>query len=125
MQHHKALTVAFCLCCVALAGCHREKTSGCEDTKRYAEAASASPVQIPDDLTPPAETDALRLPPVLTNSRAPSQPCLEDPPAYSEQIRLGARAEADKAAAQKKDMSRRERRQQRRHPDAPKDAPKK
>jgi hypothetical protein len=117
MQHRTVIAAAFCLGCVVLAGCHREQTSGCEDTKRYAGAASAAPVQIPDDLTPPAETDALRLPPVLTNSRAPTQPCLEDPPAYSEQIRLGARAEAEKAAAQKKEQTRRERRRERRHPD--------
>lgn len=120
MLHRTVTVVALSLSCVMVAGCHREKTSGCKDTRRYAEAASASPVQIPDDLTPPAETDALRLPPVLTNSRAPSQPCLEDPPAYSEQIRLGARAEAQKADVEKKETSRRERRHQRRHPEGSK-----
>ncbi|HVY64527.1 MAG TPA: hypothetical protein VHH11_06880 [Gammaproteobacteria bacterium] len=100
-----------------LAGCHRTNTSGCEDTRRYAGAESASPIQIPDDLTPPAETDALRLPPAVSNTRPPSQPCLEDPPAYSEQIRLGREAEAAKSDAktdEPKKPSRRERRQQRR-----------
>lgn len=100
-----------------LAGCHRStNTYGCEDTRRYAGSASASPIQIPDDLTPPAETDALRLPPVVTNTRPQSQHCLEDPPAYSEQIRLGREGEAAKADAKTDESkpSRRERRQQRR-----------
>lgn len=120
MMRHRTFVVAVCLGCTFLIGCHRSKTSGCEDTRRYAKAVSASPVQIPDDLTPPSETDALRLPPVVANNRAPTQPCLEDPPAFSEQIRLGGRADAAKAASDasaKKELSRRERRQQRRQAD--------
>jgi hypothetical protein len=123
IQRH-ALVLAFGLGCAVLTGCHRGNTTGCEDTRRYAKAASATPVQIPDDLTPPSETDALRLPPITTNNRAPTQPCLEDPPAFSDQIRLGGRADpaapasgaapakADSGAA--KEKTRRERRQQRR-----------
>jgi hypothetical protein len=57
---------------------------------------------------------------VVANNRAPTQPCLEDPPAFSEQIRLGGRADAaapksDAGAA--REPSRRERRQQRRDTD--------
>jgi hypothetical protein len=120
MMRNRALVVAVCLGCTFLVGCHRSNTSGCEDTRRYAKAASASPVQIPDDLTPPSEVDALRLPPVVANNRAPTQPCLEDPPAFSEQIRLGGRVDPatpkpDNGATP--EPSRRERRQQRRHPD--------
>jgi hypothetical protein len=120
MMRHRVLVVAACLGCTFLVGCHRSNTSGCEDTRRYAKAASASPVQIPDDLTPPSETDALRLPPVVANNRAPTQPCLEDPPAFSEQIRLGGRADPAKSgsgAGAAQEPSRRERRQQRRHAD--------
>ncbi len=120
MMRRQTLVVAVGLGCVFLAGCHRSNTGSCEDTRRYTKAASASPVQIPDDLTPPSETDALRLPPVVANNRAPSQPCLEDPPAFSEQIRLGGRADPTKAgsdAGAKEKPSRRERRQQRRHAD--------
>jgi predicted small secreted protein len=120
MMRHRVLVVAVSLGCTFLVGCHRSNTSGCEDTRRYAKAASASPVQIPDDLTPPSETDALRLPPVVANNRAPTQPCLEDPPAFSEQIRLGGRADPAKSgsgAGEAPETSRRERRQQRRHPD--------
>ncbi|MEO8467852.1 MAG: hypothetical protein ABI640_21225 [Gammaproteobacteria bacterium] len=119
----QVLVVAVGLACTVLVGCHRSSTGGCEDTRRYAKAASASPVQIPDDLTPPSETDALRLPPVVTNNRAPTQPCLEDPPAFSDQIRLGGRADpatpkSDASPAEK--PSRRERREQRRHAKEPK-----
>ena len=117
MMRHQVLFGAV-LGCAFLVGCHRSNTGGCEDTRHYAKAVSASPVQIPDDLTPPSETDALRLPPVVTNNRAPTQPCLEDPPAFSEQIRLGGRADPAKAgsdAGAKEKPSRRERREQRRH----------
>jgi len=118
MMRHQALVVAVCLGCAFLVGCHRSNTASCEDTRRYAKAVSASPVQIPDDLTPPSETDALRLPPVVANNRAPTQPCLEDPPAFSEQIRLGGRADPAKPdAGAAKEPSRRERRQQRRQAD--------
>lgn len=117
-MRHRGLVVAVGLGFAVLVGCHRGNTGGCEDTRRYAKAASASPVQIPDDLTPPSETDALRLPPVVANNRAPTQPCLEDPPAFSEQIRLGGRADAAKAeSGAKKASSRRERRKQRKHAD--------
>lgn len=116
-MRRRAVVAAVALGCTVLAGCHRGNTSGCEDTRRYAKAASATPVQIPDDLTPPSETDALRLPPVVANNRAPTQPCLEDPPAFSEQIRLGGRADATKKTEATKESSRRERRQQRRHAD--------
>ena len=117
MMRRQVLAVV-CLGCTFLVGCHRSNTSGCEDTRRYAKAVSASPVQIPDDLTPPAETDALRLPPVIVSNRAPTQPCLEDPPAFSEQIRLGGRADPAKSdAGATQEPSRRERRQQRRHAD--------
>ena len=117
-MRRQALVVAVGLGCTLLVGCHRSNTSGCEDTRRYTKAASASPVQIPDDLTPPSETDALRLPPIVANNRAPTQPCLEDPPAFSEQIRLGGRADkAGQDAGTAHEPSRRERRQQRRHAD--------
>ncbi len=121
MMRHQALIVAVGLGCAFLVGCHRSNTVSCEDTRRYAKAVSASPVQIPDDLTPPSETDALRLPPVVANNRAPTRPCLEDPPAFSEQIKLGGRADPAKTGSEAtKQPSRRERRQQRRHPDEPK-----
>ena len=47
----------------AIAGCSRQETVACEPDARYTTARSAPPVQIPDDLSPPNEDDALRLPP--------------------------------------------------------------
>lgn len=67
---------------VTLTGCSREKALTCESGDRYAAARSTQPIQIPDDLTPPAEDEALRLPPETGNPRAPSQPCLESPPSF-------------------------------------------
>jgi hypothetical protein len=76
-------------------------------------------VQIPDDLSPPSETDALRLPPdVVADRRQPTQPCLESPPAFSDQIQLGRQSEtAQPDAKAPAKQGRRERRQQRRHAD--------
>ena len=68
---------------IAVTACGRENTIGCDATERYATAQSVQPVQIPDDLSPPDETAALRLPPgPAGGSRAPSQPCLESPPSF-------------------------------------------
>jgi hypothetical protein len=45
-------------------------------------ARSAQPVQIPDDLTPPNETNALRLPDLPAESSSPAGECLETPPPF-------------------------------------------
>ena len=67
----------------ALAGCSRQQTTPCEPDARYANAASALPVQIPDDLSPPNESDALRLPPDLGGRDAVTAgECLETPPPF-------------------------------------------
>jgi hypothetical protein len=66
-----------------LAGCSREATLACTPDMRYVAARSAPPVQIPDDLTPPNESDALRLPPEV-GAAAPGAAggCLDAPPAF-------------------------------------------
>ena len=67
----------------AIAGCSRQQTTPCEPDARYATARSALPVQIPDDLSPPNESDALRLPPDLGSSGAVAAgECLETPPPF-------------------------------------------
>src|SRR5690606_35879281 len=55
---------AWCLVAslAVLGGCSRQPTSTCEPAARYSTAGSAPPMQIPDDLSPPDEADALRLP---------------------------------------------------------------
>lgn len=73
-----------------LAGCSREQTIDCEPTERYSTARSVSPVQIPDDLSPPDESDALRLPPIAgTAAGDASRGCLEEPPPFARGVRPG------------------------------------
>ena len=67
----------------AVAGCSRQQTMVCEPDARYANARSALPVQIPDDLSPPNESDAIRLPPDLGGSdTVTAGECLEAPPPF-------------------------------------------
>ena len=81
MQFRAPLYLALGL--VAICGCSRNETVDCEPTDRYATAQSVAPVQIPDDLSPPDETDALRLPPVAASSgNRASGGCLETPPPF-------------------------------------------
>ena len=85
--------VSCVLAATVAAACSRQPTAKCEPSARYATARSAPPVQIPDDLSPPSESDALRLPPDVAPNRAPqSQECLETPPAFSDNVRLGRRS---------------------------------
>jgi uncharacterized lipoprotein len=65
----------------AVAGCSRQETVSCNSDARYTTARSAQPVQIPDDLSPPNETDALRLPPDVGSGTGPG-PCLQSPPSF-------------------------------------------
>ena len=95
-------TSCFLLLGLALAcGCSRQETTNCGPSPRYTTARSAPPVQIPDDLSPPNEADALRLPPdaVVTTQRRDGA-CLESPPAFSRDVRSGSRAQSgDEARA--------------------------
>lgn len=67
----------------AIAGCSRQQTGPCDPDARYSTARSSQPVQIPDDLSPPNESDALRLPPDLTGAASiTAGECLEAPPSF-------------------------------------------
>jgi hypothetical protein len=67
----------------AIAGCSRDKTVICTPDARYSTARSAPPVQIPDDLSPPNESDALRLPPDVGSATvAAPGACLDAPPSF-------------------------------------------
>lgn len=71
---------------VSLAGCFGKKSDvRCEPTDRYTTVGSVGPVRIPDDLTPPDESDALQLPTTGADdgSSVPPGGCLEDPPKFS------------------------------------------
>jgi len=70
------------------AGCRGDYGLRCENPERYVGAGEIPPVRVPDDLSVPDETEALRIPsgegtaaerPVTTRG-----PCLESPPPYSE-----------------------------------------
>lgn len=93
--------VAWCLVAsvALLAGCSRQPTSNCEPVERYSTASSAPPIQIPDDLSPPNEADALRLPPGAVANVTPSDRCLESPPPFSGASRLGRERAAEAAEA--------------------------
>jgi hypothetical protein len=66
----------------AVGGCSRQQTTACESDARYSTARSAPPVQIPDDLSPPNESDALRLPPDVATAQTAAGECLEAPPSF-------------------------------------------
>jgi hypothetical protein len=100
----------WCLLAVlaSAAGCSRQPTAPCEPDARYSAARSAPPVQIPDDLTPPNETDALRLPDVDAAGATTAGECLEAPPSFFGEAR------PLRTSAEDEGESRRQRRQARR-----------
>ena len=79
---------------VVLAGCSRQPTSTCEPAGRYSTADSAPPVQVPDDLSPPNESDALRLPPAGGAGGTAIDRCLESPPPFSDTQRRDRASES-------------------------------
>jgi uncharacterized lipoprotein len=79
------------LAVLAFAGCSHDAAVQCESPERYASSQSVPPVRVPDDLSVPDETDALRIPDPFPPASLPSdQPCLETPPDFGEGG-LGAR----------------------------------
>jgi uncharacterized lipoprotein len=95
----------------ALAGCSRQETLPCEPEARYSTARSAPPVQIPDDLSPPDESDAIRLPSdVGTGGSITAGECLEEPPPFFGDSRPFVTDDDDA----EDDQSRRQRREARR-----------
>jgi uncharacterized lipoprotein len=106
----------FCrICCAivwlaAVAGCSRQETLPCEPEARYSTARSAPPVQIPDDLSPPDESDAIRLPSdVGVGGSITAGECLEEPPPFFGDSRPFVDDDDDE-----NDQSRRQRREARR-----------
>ncbi len=67
---------------VVLTGCSRERELRCESTERYQGARSVQPIRIPDDLSVPDESDALRIPAPPESSSAARETCLEYPPRF-------------------------------------------
>ena len=52
-----AIALAFCI-----GGCSRNSGLRCENQARYSGAGEVAPLMIPDDLDPPSEVEALRIP---------------------------------------------------------------
>jgi hypothetical protein len=97
----------------AVTGCSRQETLPCQPEARYSTARSAPPVQIPDDLSPPDESDAIRLPSnVDTGGSITAGECLEEPPPFFGDSRPFV-DDADSNSDQS-DQSRRQRRAARR-----------
>jgi uncharacterized lipoprotein len=69
---------------VALAGCSGRGELSCEDSSRYVASASIPPLRIPDDLSVPDESQALRIPEGAAADVASREPgrCLETPPDF-------------------------------------------
>lgn len=88
-----AIALVFCIC-----GCSRNAGLRCENQARYDTAEEVAPLMIPDDLDPPGEAGALRIPAtgnsaVVSESQAPGEPqdsvgdedaesCTEAPPDF-------------------------------------------
>lgn len=69
---------------VLLGGCSRDHSLRCEPSERYARAGSTGDVRVPDDLTPPDDTDALQLPSAEAAAAGSGEkPCLESPPKFT------------------------------------------
>jgi uncharacterized lipoprotein len=80
---HLRVIGSLLVACAIFAGCSREDAVRCESDLRYSGARSAPPVQIPDDLSPPNENDALRLPAdVAVTTAAVTNGCRESPPSF-------------------------------------------
>lgn len=81
---HGSRTLCVIVGLTAIAGCSRQQTGPCEPDARYSKASSALPVQIPDDLSPPDESDAIRLPTdVAAVASITAGVCLEKAPPFS------------------------------------------
>jgi len=71
---------------LALTACAGERTVSCQSNVTYRSASSIPPLRIPDDLSVPDESDAVRVPPRPASSAEAAEPgrCLELPPDFFE-----------------------------------------
>ena len=98
----------------AIAGCSRGETLPCQPEARYSTARSAPPVQIPDDLSPPDESDAIRLPAEAAPAVSiTAGECLETPPPFSGDSRPFLASEDGKESGQSRKQRREAKRAER------------
>ena len=72
-------------CC--LGGCSGNKPRSCEGSSQYSSSTSIGPIQVPDDLAVPDESETLLIPGVTgaaEDNAAAIPGCIEDPPPFSE-----------------------------------------
>ena len=69
-----ALALVLCLC-----GCSRNAGLRCENQARYGSAEEVAPIMVPDDLDPPSEAEALRIPTTADSSVASESRAAEEP----------------------------------------------
>lgn len=70
-----------------LGGCSSSFALRCEDPARYADSGEMPPVRIPDDLSPPDESQSLRIPAPAEGEAEQLESrgeCLESPPDFFE-----------------------------------------
>ena len=74
-----------------LSGCGRMSAVRCEDPEYYAGSAEIEPVQVPEDLSLPDETESLQIPPAPLDNEVTETtgPCLESPPEFFEEASPG------------------------------------
>ena len=96
------IRIALCgaVLAVLASGCGRDALLRCENAEPYYDAGERPPIRVPDDLSVPDESQALRIPPPERVSGAPAAdgPCLESPPRFSEDIAQPEQAATDGAA---------------------------
>ena len=75
------------LAALLLSACSGERGLSCENPERYSSATTSPPVRVPDDLSPPDESESLVIPPInqteLSRAADPAR-CLETPPGFFE-----------------------------------------
>jgi hypothetical protein len=79
-------TAAAALAVVLLSACAgKETVVSCEDVTAYREAGSVGPLRVPDDLSVPDESEALRIPePELGDPDLEAARCLELSPGFGD-----------------------------------------
>jgi uncharacterized lipoprotein len=71
----------------SLSGCASRFAQRCEDPLRYTGSGQIPPIRIPDDLTPPDQTESLQIPAPIEGEVEELESrgsCLESPPDYYE-----------------------------------------
>ncbi len=64
-------------------GCMRDANLRCEDQERYLGSEEIAPIEIPDDLDAPDDSEALSIPQAGEGVSGPTEgPCTESPPEF-------------------------------------------